>query len=86
LRFEVWDTGPGIPEDRLNDIFREFFQLNNPERDRARGLGLGLAIVQKGATLLGARVEVKSKIGKGSVFAIVFPSQQEAAGAGTPLP
>ncbi len=47
LRIEVWDTGPGIPEGELKAIFEEFHQLDNAARERSRGLGLGLAIVQR---------------------------------------
>ena len=47
LRIEVWDTGCGIPEDRRDEVFLEFQQLGNPQRDRRQGLGLGLAIVRR---------------------------------------
>ena len=70
LRIEVWDTGAGIPHGRQQDIFHEFVQLNNPERDRNKGLGLGLAIVDRMAKLLGSAVELKSREDKGSVFSI----------------
>jgi signal transduction histidine kinase len=70
LRIEVWDSGTGIPQDRLHDIFHEFVQVGNPERDRNRGLGLGLAIVERMARLLGTRVVVRSRLHRGSVFAI----------------
>ena len=73
LRIEVWDTGPGIPEEQLQAIFEEFHQLDNPARERAKGLGLGLAIVQRLADLLGHEVDVHSKLGAGSVFAIEVP-------------
>jgi CheY-like chemotaxis protein/nitrogen-specific signal transduction histidine kinase len=73
LRFEVCDTGIGIPETELGRIFEEFYQIDNPERDRARGLGLGLAIVDRMAQLLGCRVEVRSRPGRGSRFAIEVP-------------
>ncbi len=46
LRIEIWDSGPGIPQDEQDRVFEEFYQLGNPERDRTKGLGLGLAIVQ----------------------------------------
>src|SRR5205814_4531396 len=52
LRIEVWDTGHGIPERELRAIFEEFHQLDNPARERSKGLGLGLAIVQRLADLL----------------------------------
>lgn len=70
VRIEVWDTGAGIPVPRQKDIFQEFVQLNNPERDRNKGLGLGLAIVDRMAKLLGSQIELKSKEGRGSVFSI----------------
>jgi two-component system CheB/CheR fusion protein len=73
LRIEVWDTGPGIPEGQLQAIFEEFHQLDNAARERNRGLGLGLAIVQRLADLLGHAVDVRSRLGKGSVFAIEVP-------------
>lgn len=74
LRIEVWDTGIGIPADKLSEIFEEFRQLGNPERRRDRGTGLGLAIVQRIADLLGHGVTVRSVAGKGSVFTITLPT------------
>jgi two-component system CheB/CheR fusion protein len=79
LRIEVWDTGPGIDEGQLQRIFEEFHQLDNPSRERARGLGLGLAIVQRLADLLGHGIDVRSRLGKGSVFAIEVPLGQNDA-------
>ena len=73
LRIEVWDTGPGIPKEQLKAVFEEFHQLDNPARERARGLGLGLSIVQRLADLLGHTVDVRSGVGKGSVFAVEVP-------------
>lgn len=67
---EVWDTGAGIPEDKLEAVFEDFFQLDNPARDRSRGLGLGLSVVDRMARLLGHRVSVRSRVGKGSVFRV----------------
>jgi len=77
LRFEVHDTGPGIPADKLDDIFQEFYQLGNPERDRRQGLGLGLAIVKRVAALLGHDITARSRLGHGSCFAITAPLSQE---------
>ena len=74
LRIEVWDTGPGIPAGQLTAVFEEFHQLDNPARERARGLGLGLSIVQRLADLLGHRVDVRSRPNQGSVFSIEVPS------------
>lgn len=73
LLIQVWDTGIGIPEDKFDDIFREFHQLANPQRDREQGLGLGLAIVERTGKLLGHPVEVRSRVGRGSVFSMVVP-------------
>jgi two-component system CheB/CheR fusion protein len=70
LSIEVWDTGIGIPEAELRAIFEEYHQLDNAARERNRGLGLGLAIVQRLGDLLGHRISVRSRPGKGSVFAI----------------
>lgn len=78
LRIEVRDTGIGIAARHIGDIFQEFFQLQNPERDRSKGLGLGLSIVQRHAALLGHRVAVKSTPGKGSCFAICLPYGEAA--------
>lgn len=73
VSIQVWDTGIGIPEDRLTDIFQEFFQIENGERDRNKGLGLGLAIVQRISKLMGCQVSVRSAPGKGSVFTVEVP-------------
>jgi len=73
LRIEVWDTGLGIPAAQLRTIFEEFHQIDNPARELSRGLGLGLAIVQRLGDLLGHTVDVRSLEGRGSVFAIEVP-------------
>jgi signal transduction histidine kinase/ActR/RegA family two-component response regulator len=73
LLIQVWDTGIGIPENALKTIFEEFVQLNNPDRDREQGLGLGLAIVSRTVNLLGLRIKVHSRVGRGSVFSLEVP-------------
>lgn len=73
LAIQVWDTGKGIPEEELENIFREYYQVSNPERDRHKGLGLGLSIVERVARLLGHRIRVCSRPGKGSMFEISVP-------------
>lgn len=78
---QVWDTGVGIGEDDLRFIFEDFYQAGNPSRDRSRGLGLGLAIVQRTARLLGHEVAVASRPGRGSVFTIALPCAQEQQAA-----
>lgn len=72
-RIEVWDTGPGIPAEAHHSIFEELVQLNNPERDAEKGLGLGLAIVRKTADLLEHPLALCSRVGQGSRFSIGVP-------------
>jgi signal transduction histidine kinase/ActR/RegA family two-component response regulator len=72
--FQVWDTGTGIPEEHLEHIFEEYFQIGNPSRDRTRGIGLGLAIVRRICNLLGLKVSCRSVVGKGTVFEILLPA------------
>ena len=67
---DVADRGIGIPNEKQKLIFDEFQQLNNPERDRSKGLGLGLAIVRRTADLLGHIIELQSNPGQGSTFTI----------------
>ncbi|VAX11781.1 hypothetical protein MNBD_GAMMA25-2189 [hydrothermal vent metagenome] len=73
LRIEVIDTGIGIPATRQEEIFREFHQLANTERDRAKGLGLGLAIVRRVSELLGHDINLESVVNQGSTFFITLP-------------
>jgi two-component system CheB/CheR fusion protein len=70
LSIEILDTGLGIPASEFELIFKEYHQLDNVARERSRGLGLGLSIVQRLGTLLGHHVWVRSIPGKGSVFGI----------------
>jgi len=79
VSLEVWDTGAGIPGDKLEMIFQEFYQLDNPERDRGRGLGMGLAIVQRLCHLLEHPLRVQSRPGRGSVFSVLVPAGDRAA-------
>ncbi len=72
-RIAVTDTGVGIPAEALENIFEEYVQLDNPSRDRGKGLGLGLSIARYIADALGQRIEVRSTVGKGSTFAIHIP-------------
>ena len=70
--FEIWirDTGPGIPEAEQERVFEEFYQLDNPERDRSRGLGLGLSIVRRLAELLQLQLRMLSAPGQGTAFGL----------------
>jgi len=76
LRVEVRDSGIGIPEASLGDVFKEFYQLGNPERDRRKGLGLGLSIVEGLSRALDHPVVVRSQVGRGSVFSITLPRSE----------
>ena len=73
ISLEVWDTGRGIKHDEIDTIFDAFHQLDNPERDRKKGVGLGLSIVDQIANLLDTPVSVRSRYGRGSVFSIILP-------------
>lgn len=96
LRLEVWDTGRGIAADRLQAIFLEFNQLDVGRAADRKGVGLGLAIVERIAKILGYRVEVRSWPGRGSMFSIEVPigeampepvhQASPQPGAGNPLP
>ena len=76
ITLHVTDTGIGIPEESLECIFKEFFQVNNQERDKRQGLGLGLAIVRRILTLLNHPIHVTSEVGRGSTFSIELPRGQ----------
>jgi len=96
LRLEVWDTGRGIAADRLDSIFLEFNQLDVGRAADRKGVGLGLAIVERIAKILGYKVGVHSLPGRGSMFSIDVPISHEVPlpisqaaplpGTGNPLP
>jgi len=73
VSIQVWDSGIGIAEERLEEIFQEFKRGDVQRPNQDRGLGLGLAIVEKIAGILGHRIHVRSWPGKGSMFAIDVP-------------
>jgi len=77
--FQVWDTGIGIPDEYVQHIFDEFYQINNPQRDRTSGLGLGLAIAKRALTLLGVKIACRSQIGRGSVFEFRLPLDRSSS-------
>lgn len=81
LRLEVWDTGRGIPADQLDSIFLEFNQLDVGRAADRKGVGLGLAIVERIAKILDYRIQVHSLPGRGSMFSIDVPLSREV-----PLP
>ena len=77
LRLAVYDTGRGIDPAEQARIFEEYYQINNPERDRAKGLGLGLAIVRRVTALIGAPLTLASRLGVGSCFAVALTATSE---------
>jgi signal transduction histidine kinase/CheY-like chemotaxis protein len=83
VSIEVWDTGVGIAEAELPRIFDEFYQLDNPQHDRTRGLGMGLAIVKRLVLLLGHSLQVASRPGRGTMFRVHVPHMDPQALEGT---
>jgi two-component system, sensor histidine kinase len=77
VHIQISDTGIGISEEALEDIYDEFYQVSNPERDRQKGLGLGLSIVKRTADILRHEIHVTSKINEGSTFSIKIPQAQK---------
>lgn len=72
-RIEVWDSGIGIAPAQHQDVFKEFYQVGNSERDQGKGLGLGLNIVQRTARLLDVPIHMQSGLGCGTRFSLRVP-------------
>lgn len=83
-RIEVWDTGPGIGDADRERIFDEFYQVGNPQRDRAKGLGLGLSIVRRLSDLLQLPLRLHTIVGRGSRFAFDIPGTYQAVALARP--
>lgn len=73
VQIQVWDSGIGIAPEHQQDVFKEFYQLDNSARDRNKGMGLGLSIVQRTAALLGHPLQLSSRLGLGSRFSLTLP-------------
>ena len=73
IKVKVEDTGIGIPEEALLHLFEEFYRAPNAKASDEVGTGLGLAIVQDLVERYGGRIEVESRVGQGSTFAVTFP-------------
>ena len=87
VELQVWDTGPGIPEYHLQQIFDEFFRIEQPGSWDAQGLGLGLSICQRISNVLGHPLNVRSRPGHGSMFSIRAPRSEHAeVPRSTPVP
>jgi Na+/proline symporter/CheY-like chemotaxis protein/two-component sensor histidine kinase len=76
VRIDVYDTGVGIPQSKWRDIFVEFHRLDQGAKI-ARGLGLGLSIVERVARVLGSSIELESESGRGSHFAVTVPRSSD---------
>jgi len=85
LSIEIWDTGVGIPKTELESIFEEYHQIGNTARERSRGLGLGLSIVQRLGNLLEHPIRVQSYLDKGSMFSIGVAIAQPCLDIESPL-
>jgi signal transduction histidine kinase len=72
----VRDTGRGIPSESLGKVFEDYYQADNPHRDRRQGLGLGLSIVKGLVELLDGRIDVQSAVGEGTTFEVRLPALQ----------
>lgn len=73
IRIEVYDTGPGIPAERIGSIFNEFERANSSARGANDGMGLGLSLVRRYSELMGYELEVRATPGRGSRFSISMP-------------
>ena len=82
IAFEVWDSGIGIAKSEQANIFKPFYQVGNPQRDRSNGLGLGLAIVAQTTKLLNVPLSFKSLLGQGTRFGVVLQVSALHDGAG----
>lgn len=85
VRIEVRDTGPGIPEEEQDNIFKEFHRLN-ARASASEGMGLGLAIVERACALLGHPLGLSSEIGRGTCFMVQVPLSEGAALTEGPRP
>ena len=83
---QVRDTGVGIAPEHHRTVFREFVQLHNPERDRSKGLGLGLAVVERLGKLLGHALTLRSAPGRGTTFTLALPAHAAMPSAAGPSP
>lgn len=86
VRFEILDTGIGIAPAQHAQVFEEFYQVGNPQRDRAQGLGLGLSIVRRLSALLQHPVRLRSRPGRGTRFGVLVRAVPPVASSGAVLP
>ena len=84
VELQVWDTGPGIPQHHMQQIFDEFHRYQQPFDWGEQGLGLGLSICQRISRLLAHELNARSQVGKGSMFSILLPEGARQPGQATP--
>jgi signal transduction histidine kinase len=82
VSIRVRDTGPGIPADRLDEIFDPFVPAGRSFAERRQGVGLGLAISRELARMMGGELTVESVVGQGSTFVLSLPGGDGRAGSG----
>ena len=86
IRFDIRDTGIGIPKEAIKRILDAFRQVDGSTNRRFEGTGLGLSIVQQLVKIMGGRIEVESEVGRGSLFrveltlAVAKPAERATAG------
>ena len=78
VRWSVWDTGIGVPEEEQERIFERFYRVDKSHSRETGGTGLGLAIVKHGATLHDALVTIDSKVGEGTCIMVEFPEKSNS--------
>ena len=86
VRIEVLDQGPGIAQEHMEAIFEPFYQVGNVERAPEKGHGLGLSIARGMATMMGAQIEARSRLGHGSAFGVTVQIGAARPQAATPTP
>jgi signal transduction histidine kinase/ligand-binding sensor domain-containing protein/FixJ family two-component response regulator len=84
LKFEVEDSGPGVPQEKQDEIFDTFVQLDQAANVE-RGTGLGLTISKSLVEMMGGDIGVESEVGKGSIFRVLIPMQWAEVGSATPV-
>ena len=85
VKISVADTGPGIPSDEANRIFDKFYQVTQPEKQKAMGTGLGLSITKALVEMHGGKIWLESEVGKGSIFSFILPTAEQPLKFNLPL-
>src|SRR5580765_2607499 len=78
VKISVADTGPGIPSDEANRIFDKFYQVTQPEKQKAMGTGLGLSITKALVEMHGGKIWLESEVGRGSIFSFTLPAAEQS--------